>query len=332
MKILSSFILSMLLAVSAMAGMVKITLNGNKNFVVMIDGRTYTPSSVSSGKSEIVITDLANGQHEIEILRPNNRGVNREIYSSSFNLSSNESIHITVNANGRVRIEEMEDNLAYGDYGSGQTAMSDVQFRQLYQTVNSKSGQAAKLTAARELFNSTSYYFSTSQVRQTIQLINAEANRLALAKLAYDNVVDKENFSQVYSLLSRQVNRDELDRYVLSMGDNTTGYPTNPNTGRTAMSDASFTALYQDIRKKWLPFTKMSAAADAFNVSTNYFTTSQARQIIALVSSEANRLELAKLSFDNIVDPANFTQLYDLLSSQASRDELEAYVRAYRVP
>ena len=86
----------------------------------------------------------------------------------------------------------------------------------------------------------------------------------------------------------------------------------------------------QDIRKKWLPFTKMSAAADAFNVSTNYFTTSQARQIIALVSSEANRLELAKLSFDNIVDPANFNQLYDLLNSQASRDELDAYVRANR--
>ena len=330
MKILSTFILSMLLTVSAMAGMVKITLHGNKNFVVKIDGRNYTPSSVNTGKSEIVITDLANGQHEIEILRANNRGVNREIYSSSFNLSSNESIHITVNANGRVRIEEMEDNLAYGDYGSGQTAMSEVQFRQLYQTVNSKSGQAAKLTAARELFNSSNYFFSTSQVRQTIQLINAEANRLALAKLAYDNVVDKENFSQVYSLLNRQVNRDELDQYVRSMGDNSTGYPTNPNANKTAMSDASFSALNQDIRKKWLPFTKMSAAADAFNVSTNYFTTSQARQIIALVSSEANRLELAKLSFDNIVDPANFNQLYDLLNSQASRDELDAYVRANR--
>jgi hypothetical protein len=94
------------------------------------------------------------------------------------------------------------------------------------------------------------------------------------------------------------------------------------------MTDANFNTVYQSIRSKWLPGSKMSAATSAFNNTSYYFTTTQARQIIALLSSEANRLDLAKLSYDNITDPQNFTQLYDLFSSQSSRDELDAYVRA----
>jgi hypothetical protein len=50
-------------------------------------------------------------------------------------------------------------------------------------------------------------------------------------------------------------------------------------------------------------------------------------QIIALLSSEDNRLNLAKLAFDNIVDQQNFRQLYDLFNTQASKDELDNYVK-----
>jgi hypothetical protein len=93
------------------------------------------------------------------------------------------------------------------------------------------------------------------------------------------------------------------------------------------MTDVEFNNLYDNIRKKWLPFTKYNAAVDAFSSSNNYFTTQQVHQIIALLSSENNRLDLAKLAFDNIVDKQNFRQLYDLFESQASKDELDNYTR-----
>ena len=48
-----------------------------------------------------------------------------------------------------------------------------------------------------------------------------------------------------------------------------------------------------------------------------------------MVSAESNRLELAKASYDNIVDQANFSQLYDLFS-YSSRNELEIYVRDHQ--
>jgi hypothetical protein len=96
------------------------------------------------------------------------------------------------------------------------------------------------------------------------------------------------------------------------------------------MSDANFNAVIQQVESQWLPGGKMSALTNIFASPGNYFSTAQARQLINYVSEEANRLQLAKASYRSIVDPGNFTQLYDLLNSQASRDELTAYVNAYR--
>ena len=93
------------------------------------------------------------------------------------------------------------------------------------------------------------------------------------------------------------------------------------------MSETDFNNLFNSIRKRWLTFTKYSAAVDAFSSSENYFTTAQAKDIIALLSSEDNRLQLAKMAFDNIVDQQNFRQLYDLFTSQSSKDELDSYIR-----
>jgi hypothetical protein len=73
----------------------------------------------------------------------------------------------------------------------------------------------------------------------------------------------------------------------------------------------------------------MTEITNAFNNNNYYFTCSQARQLIALVSLESNRLQLAKSCYRNITDRENFTQLYDLLTIQSSKDELQAYINAY---
>jgi hypothetical protein len=321
MKKFLCFILAGFIAASAFAGNVKITLNGNKNFVVMIDGRTYTANTTSAGKKEILINDLQNGQHTIEIFRPNARGVNKEIYQSSFDLSQNESIHITVNGNGGVKIEETTNSNAYGDY---RTQMTDASFNQLYKNINAKRGQAAKLTSAKEAFNSSTNYFTVAQTSDVIRLINAESSRLLLAKLALDNLTDQANYADLHELFDLQSSIDDFDNYVRN---NTVYAESNNNTYRVPMSDANYNSVYENIRKKWLPGGKMIAASEAFNNTSYNFTTAQTRKIIALLSSEANRLELAKLSFDNITDQSNFRQLYDLFTTKASKDELDEFVR-----
>jgi hypothetical protein len=164
--------------------------------------------------------------------------------------------------------------------------------------------------------------------------VSGENNRLQLAKLSLDNLVDSENANQLYDVLSTQAARDELDYYARNNGysngtyGNSGAYGNGSNNYHSAMTETEFSNLYNTISKKWLPFTKYNAAQDAFNSTSNYFTTAQARQIIALLTSEDNRLSLAKLAFDNIVDQQNFRQLYDLFTSQQSKDELDSYIRS----
>jgi hypothetical protein len=203
--------------------------------------------------------------------------------------------------------------------------MTAARFTQIYNTVNSKRGAAAKMTAAKNAFNSTANHFTVDQVKQVITLLSSENQRLQLAKLSLDNIVDMENVEQLFTLFANQSSKDDLDLYIMNNGyaDNDYTY-----TSRTAMSDASFNSLYESIRKKWLPGSKFNAAVDAFNSTTNYFTTAQAKQIISLLSSESNRLQLAKQAFDNIVDPLNFRNMYDIFSD-AAQDELDAYIKTY---
>lgn len=208
-------------------------------------------------------------------------------------------------------------------YKNYQTVMADVTFRQLYQGITNQRNMSQKLSAATKAFNTTTNHFSVSQVQQIVSLITGENNRLQLAKLSVDNIVDRENIAQLFDLLTTQSGKEELDYYIRNNGYADAGYN---YTIRTAMTDTEFSTLYNDIRRKWLPLSKYSTAIDIFSSTTNYFTTQQARQIIGLLSSESNRLELAKLAFDNIVDQQNFRQLYDLFESQASKDELDNYV------
>jgi hypothetical protein len=96
-----------------------------------------------------------------------------------------------------------------------------------------------------------------------------------------------------------------------------------------AMSDAAFNDVLHSVKGKWFQSGKVSALRDQFNNASNYFSTLQARQLLALISSETTRLELAKASYRNIVDKYSFNQLYDLFS-QNNQNELDRYIRSSR--
>ncbi|MFN2458886.1 MAG: DUF4476 domain-containing protein, partial [Chitinophagaceae bacterium] len=210
------------------------------------------------------------------------------------------------------------------------TPKSDASFDILYRDIQNQWQSGAKMTTISNAFSNTNNYFTTSQARQLIQLIDSESNRLQLAKSSYRSITDSNNFTQLYDLLNSQSSRNELAAYVNNYNLNSSGNYGGNSQSRTPMSDANFTALYQNIQNQWFPGAKMDLLTSTFSNSNNYFTTYQARQLIALTSNETNRLQLSKSAYRNITDPANFSQLYDLFIIQANRDELAAYVRDFR--
>lgn len=203
--------------------------------------------------------------------------------------------------------------------GSG-NAMTDMEFNNLYKNVNDAWSSSTRVNLVANAFNNTANYFTVYQVRQLLSLINTEADRFTMAKSSYDNLVDKSNFSQLYDLFATTSNRDALARFATDMQNGGTV------TVKTPMSDADFNTISRNIQFTFGLGAKMGALTNIFNDETNYFTVLQAKKLIEMVSAEYNRLELAKLSFNNLTDPANFKQLYDIFSSQASKDELDDYM------
>jgi Domain of unknown function (DUF4476) len=205
-------------------------------------------------------------------------------------------------------------------------AMKEADFNTLYRDIQNRYGIGAKVSALSNAFATENYYFTTAQTRQLIQLVSAESNRLDLAKASYDNVVDQANFSQLYDMFS-STSRNELEIYVRDHQGSPVYTP--PVYTRTPMSNSSFTSLYNEVKNTYGFGAKMSRLTETFANETYYFTVTQAKQLIQLVSSESNRLELAKSAYGNITDPENFNLMYDVLTSQTSKNELSSYVNTY---
>ncbi|MET0394950.1 MAG: DUF4476 domain-containing protein, partial [Chitinophagaceae bacterium] len=204
----------------------------------------------------------------------------------------------------------------YDSNNPWRTAMTTASFDKLYQSVYYLNSASGRYTAINKAFTTTGNYFTVAQAKKLIPLVTDEASRLQLSKTAYKVLADQGNYQQFNEFLSSTASRNEFGNYVNGYEGTATVVVKNP------MTETDFRTLYRGVQLTFGIGAKYTSLTDIFNTETNYFTVAQAKQLIQLVSSESNRLELAKSSYNNITDPANFTQMYDVLSSQSSRNAL----------
>jgi hypothetical protein len=269
------------------------------------------------------ITDPANFSQLYDLL---NSQSNRDALAAYVSSNANNQVY----NNNNVYNNNQNNNSQVYNNGQYNTAMASANFNVLLGQVQNQWQPSAKITTISNAFANTNNFFTTDQVGQLIHLVNDENSRLQLAKSSYSHVTDKQNFNQLYDLFSTQAYRNELAAYVGSPNGNIYNNPSNTSLYKTPMTEASFNQLVEDVKGQWLPLAKMNALTNIFATPTNYFTADQARILIHLVSDEDNRLQLAKSSYRNITDRANYTLLYDLFNSQARKDALAAYVNSYR--
>lgn len=342
--------------------------NRNRNYQVVLDGTSYYSNSSTNvntntngvngntnSVNDIVLANQQLGSHTIAVYRMRNNNGNsnngtnegtnaNEIYSNTFQLRQGYDMNIIVNIGGQVSFTEKRvRNRGNRNYNQQNvSAMSDASFNQLLQTVRSKWLQSSKITAERDAFVNTSNYFTTDQVRQLLLLVSLEANRLALAKLAYPRVTDATAFTQLYGLFNSTASRNDLENFIRNNpntinANNNGNWNNNNNNGnwnnnnnstpyKTPMADYQFSQLLQNANSQYDQSTRAMTIRNSISNSTSYFSTSQIRQLLSIVNAEADRLSLAKLSYLRVSDPANFISLYDLLYNQASRSDLNNYV------
>ena len=155
MKSLLIFILSCLTALSVYAQTVTITVNGNRNRQVLVDGRSFTVDNSTTSptlKAPIIINDLQAGQHTLQIVRlnPNTNTTNRTS-STTFNLRPGFDLEITINGNGSVAQKETRIRRT-GTVGQNRTPMLDGEFNTLLQDVKSNWRQTVRMTKITDAF------------------------------------------------------------------------------------------------------------------------------------------------------------------------------------
>jgi hypothetical protein len=105
-------------------------------------------------------------------------------------------------------------NGGYGNNSGYGRQMSDYDFSRALNSISMQRGDFQKVESARQIINTS--FFSSTQVKQMLQLFSFENDKLDLAKLAYSKTVDKQNFSIVSDVFNSYSSRDELARYIRS--------------------------------------------------------------------------------------------------------------------
>lgn len=321
----------------AAAGIAQTTSNVNiifrgvtkttNNFEVRIDDKRYFSNTNTNNAPnyKISINNLLTGTRSLKLyrLRSNNVSANANsqntlVYSKDFVLREGYDMNITIRPNGAVQfsetLAEVSDQVSSGP-------MSTNAFNTLKQSVQSQWSQALKAEKIRDAFVNTNNRFTSAQVRQLLVMISSESDKLDLAKLAYPGVTDTANFAALSNVFSSTTRRNEFADFVRSKSESTT-----EAGARVLISDSNFDILVANVKSKWSQSLKGEALRDAFINSNNYYTTTQVRQLMGLVTSESDRLDLIKLAYPFVTDAANFSDLYDVFASSAKRAEFNDFI------
>ena len=97
-------------------------------------------------------------------------------------------------------------------YDNTRVAMDVRSFEMLKSALNRESFEKSRMEIARQCIDRNN--FSTMQVREMALLFAFENNKLELAKYAYRNTVDKNNYFQLYNVFSFSNSKEELAEYI----------------------------------------------------------------------------------------------------------------------
>lgn len=328
---------SLLLCFLAVAGFTQSTSTVNiifwgvtkttNNYEVRIDDKRYfsNTSTNNAPNYKISVGNILTGTRALKLYRLKSNSVsanansqNTLVYSTNFVLREGYEMNITVRPNGAVQFSEVMSEVT-SPVSTG--PMATATFNTLKQAVQSQASQAAKAERIRDAFINTNNRFTSAQVRQLLVMVTSESDKLDLAKLAFPAVTDTANFAALSNVFSSTTRRNEFAEFVRMKTE--VAATTN---ARVLISDSNFNTLVTNVKGKWSQSLKGEALRDAFTNSNYYYTTLQVRQLMGLVTSESDRMDLIKMAYPIVTDANNFGSLYDVFVSTAKRTEFNDYV------
>lgn len=322
-------------------------------------------NSSAVNRNTIYLNNFQAGRHTIEVYSLKNGSVderngNSPVYSSSFNVREGFDTKIAVRGNGHVQFSERQSAFSNTSENNIQSNNNNDVQRDNNSSANNNIGRdnngndskpndtdqrnpGANVNAnthgnSNNVDDASSH--NTSPANNGSYNQNTGANRRSATKR--DETYTKDDSAGSTTNDANQNSNINNDR---SPSGNRNFDPekdndqtTNSGKGRkharinsnSPMADYQFNYLYETLSKQWLPGQKMKSINNEFSNSPDNFTTVQATKLIALVTEEGNRLQLAKASYHTITDPENFSQVYDLLKLESSRADLDKFIENFQ--
>ncbi len=245
-------ILAVLISITAIAAerprqsILTISMYENSDMRVQIDGRSYNERD-----NEFTISNIQPGYHSIQVYSlTSNRvfggifGKSREklMYSSNLYVKPGQEVELFINRNGKAKIRETdlsrngrgndrnrddrwknEDDDKWndrdrpdrnGNNGGYSNSVSYQEFQSMRETLRRERFENTRMGLAQQMFDRNT--FKAEQVRELLQMFTFENYKLDLAKYAYRNTVDRNNYHLIYDVFSHNSSKQELARFISS--------------------------------------------------------------------------------------------------------------------
>lgn len=165
-------------------------------------------------------------------------------------------------------------------------------------------------------------WFSSLQVKSICARLPGDAERLEFATAAFPRVVDPENFYEVYDTFSSFSKVLRLHDRVRPPHREEPPPPAVP----TPVSEADLQAMLKSLRAEAFEDTRLATARQMLQVSRKNYLSRQVLQLVKCFRFEDNRLTVAKLAFDAVLDPENYFVVNEAFSFAQTREELADYI------
>lgn len=195
--------------------------------VVIVDGKCF-----DIGSNSIMITNLEPAYHDVKVYQQTING-STDLYGKNFDILFKSSVllkprttlTIAIDDCGAITMNETKkkdrdlgDTWNGGNYENNSTgqvyskAMSNNEFDRVLWAINKESFETNKMRSAEQVIGTS--YFTTGQLKQLLHLFNFETNKLQLARLGYDRVVDQSNYNTLSDLFSYNSSKNELAQCI----------------------------------------------------------------------------------------------------------------------
>jgi hypothetical protein len=195
--------------------------------VVIVDGKCF-----DIGSNSIMITNLEPAYHDVKVYQQAVNGTiefygkNYDVlFNSSVLLKPRTSLMIAIDDCGAITMNETKArNRDFGDTWNGggyidrpasniySKAISNNEFDRVLWAISKENFEINKMRSAEQVISTN--YFTTEQLKHLLYLFNFETNKLQLAKLGYDRVVDQSNYYTLSNLFSYNSSKDELAQCI----------------------------------------------------------------------------------------------------------------------